>query len=227
MTKADQRRRSAAADRQALQEAAQEEAAERARGEHQPARRPEPIRARRSGSRRSQRRKRQRAAFNGMANGVPDMLTVDLLTKPRVRVLARRVAPAGRSSRPSSTLQQSEYVDPASKVEPGHVIDPEILIRGRDRGPPGHAEAARARRLARGRQDRSVRLSGDVSSVTLAERLLRQRGAARPARHARPDLRADQGLRPGARAAAAPAPPPPSPPVPAAASTAYTGHVLG
>ena len=50
-------------------------------------------------------------------------------------------------------LSQTEYVDPATRIEDGHLIDPEILIRGRIEDRPG-TPAAGADRLARGREDR-------------------------------------------------------------------------
>ena len=74
-----------------------------------------------------------------MRNGMPDMLSHELLTKPlcaytivewRKRAVIQR----------SSSCSRREYVDPASKVEPGHVIDPEII------DPAAGSRTVRARR---------------------------------------------------------------------------------
>ncbi len=105
------------------------------------------------------------ADFSVLANGLPDMLTTDLLTKPECEFSLvewrRRDAILDELA-----LQRSEYVDPASRVEPGHVIDPEILIRGRVEDRPGTPKRlALVVWLVDAKT--GARLSGDVSSVTL------------------------------------------------------------
>ena len=116
-------------------------------------------------------------------------------------------------------LSQSEYVDPATRIEAGHVIDPEILIRGRVEDRPGtpHRLALFAWLVD---AKTGQRLSADVSSVTLLTNWAA--GVGRLGELIVRDLIC-------ARAnAAPPAPtPPPSPPVPTAATNVYTGTFSG
>jgi hypothetical protein len=71
-----------------------------------------------------------------LGNGMADMLTTDLMSKPKCEftlVEWRRRDELLAEIK----LSQSEYVDPSTRIEPGHVIDPEILIRGRVEDRPG------------------------------------------------------------------------------------------
>ena len=108
-------------------------------------------------------------------------------------------------------------------MEPGHIIDPEILIRGRVEDRPGTPK-----RLALivwlVDTKTGARLSGDVSSVTLATALFAS--AERLAKLVLRDLicartKRRAAARGHARSAAA------SPPVPTAATNVYNGFVLG
>jgi hypothetical protein len=168
------------------------------------------------------------ADFSVLANGLPDMLTTDLLTAPECEFTLvewrRRDVILDELA-----LQRSEYVDPASRVEPGHLIDPEILIRGRVEDRPGTPKRlALVVWLADAKT--GARLSGDVSSVTLPDAFFASE--ERLAKLVQHDLIcARTRVAPPAPAApapaAAPAPPPPSPPVPTAATNVYTGSFSG
>jgi hypothetical protein len=171
--------------------------------------------------------------FAALGDGVVDMLTTDLMGKPKCEfslvewrkrdALLKEIA-----------LSQTEHVDPAAKIEAGHVIDPEIFIRGRVEDRPGTP-----RRLALIAwlvdAKTGARLSGDVSSVTLHQAFFAS--AERLAELIHRDLicaRANAPAAPAAPAPAAPASgppappsPPPSPPVPAAATDVYTGTFSG
>jgi hypothetical protein len=76
------------------------------------------------------------ADFAALGNGMADMLTTDLVAKPKCEFTLvewrRRDALLGEIA-----LSQTEYVDPATRIEAGHLIDPEILIRGRVEDRPG------------------------------------------------------------------------------------------
>ncbi len=151
-----------------------------------------------------------------LGNGVPDMITTDMVTTPpcayTIVEWRRRDAVTQELA-----LSQSEYVDPATRIEPGHVIDPEILIRGRVEDRPGTP-----RRLALFAwlvdAKTGQRLSGDVSSVTLTTNWAA--GVARLGELIVRDLIC-------ARTLLAPPAPPPSPPVPTAATNVYTGTFSG
>ena len=159
----------------------------------------------------------------GSATAMPDMQINELFKAPPcpytiVEWRRRDVDP--RRDRASRT----EYIDPAARVEDGHLIDPEILIRGRVEDRPGTPRGSRCspgswtRRPARG-------CPGSQRGHAPRHRLRRRR-AARRADQARPDLRPRQGAPPAPRSAAAPRPPPPppSPPVPTAATTSTPGR---
>jgi hypothetical protein len=166
------------------------------------------------------------SGLSGMANGVPDFVTTDLLQAPaceftlvewrRRDVILDELA-----------LQRSEYVDPASRVEPGHLIDPDILIRGRVEDRPG--TPARLALIAWLVDARSgARLSGDVSSVTLRSGFFAS--AERLGKLIMRDLicaRTRPAPVPAPASPVAPAPAPPSPPVPHAATDVYTGSFSG
>jgi hypothetical protein len=160
------------------------------------------------------------------------MLTTDLLAKPKCEFTLvewrRRDAVLNEIA-----LSQTEYADPETRIEAGHVIDPEILIRGRVEDRPGTPKRmALIAWLVDAKT--GARLSGDVSSVTLqtaffasAERLgqliLRDLICARANAPAPPSAPAA-----GAPAApAGPSSPPSSPPVPTAATDTYTGTFSG
>jgi hypothetical protein len=154
-----------------------------------------------------------------LGKGMMEMLVTDLIQKPRCDFtlveFERRDWIAEELK-----LQQSEYVDPASRVEPGHLIDPEIFIRGRVEDRPGTPHRLA---LIAWLEDAKTgaRLSGDISSVTLntdffgseerladlLQRLMCSRTAPKPDPQ--------------------PAPPLPSPPQPAPAPNHYTGTFSG
>jgi hypothetical protein len=166
--------------------------------------------------------------LRALGTGVPDMLTTDLLIKPLcdVTVVERRRRAAVLSE---IALSQTENVDPATRIEAGHVIDPEIFIRGRVEDRPGtpHRLALIAWLVD---AKTGERLSGDVSSVTLASQFFAS--AERLGVLVHRDLicaRANAvAPAPGAPAAPdVPAPPPPSPPPPPAATNVYTGTFSG
>ena len=165
-----------------------------------------------------------------LGNGVPDMVTTDVLTKPpceftlvewrRRDLVLREIA-----------LSQTEYIDPATRIEDGHIIDPEILIRGRVEDRPG---TPRRVALIAWLVDAKTgaRLSGDVSTVTLATSFFA--GAERFGKLILRDLICARANAPAAAPApaspaapAAPPPPPPSPPLPPAATNVYTGTFSG
>jgi hypothetical protein len=178
-----------------------------------------------------------------LGRGIPEMLITDLLQSPKcdftlIEVMRRQEIVAEQA------FAQSEYVDPASAIEPGHLIDPEILLRGRVEDRPGtpHRIALFAWLVD---AKTGARISDDVSSVTLAtsifeseERLsqLVQRDliCARANRPAPPAPAPADG---GTTSAPAPEPPVclpalarsscPTPPVPPAAPNTYTGTFSG
>jgi hypothetical protein len=154
-----------------------------------------------------------------LGRGMMEMLVADLLQKPRcdftlVEFERRDVI------MDELKLQQSEHVDPASRVEPGHLIDPEIFIRGRVQDRPGTPHRLA---LIAWLEDAKTgaRLSGDISSVTLhtdffgseerladlLQRLMCSRTAPKPDPQ--------------------PPPPLPSPPQPAPAPNHYAGTFSG
>ena len=170
------------------------------------------------------------ADLASLGNGVPDMLTTDIVGN---RMCEFTIVEWRRRDVILEELERSnsEYIDPAARVEQGHVIDPEILIRGRVEDRPGTP-----RRIALIAwlvdAETGARLSGDVSSVTVhtaffanaerfAQLILRDLICARataPAPAPAPET-------PGAPGP--PPPPPPSPPVPTAATDVYTGTFSG
>jgi hypothetical protein len=132
-------------------------------------------------------------------------------------------------------LQKSEHVDPASRVEPGHLIDPEIFIHGRVEDRPG---TPRRMALIAWLDDfkTGARLSGEVTAVGLyedglgAEERLAQivmrdlmcpRLSAAPTPPPAPPVAAPEAASPP------PPPPPPSPPVPPVAPGTYVGTFSG
>jgi hypothetical protein len=158
-----------------------------------------------------------------LANGLPDVLTTDLLTKPTCEFTLvewrRRDLILSELE-----LQRSEYVDPASRIEEGHLIDPEILIRGRVEDRPGTPKRLT---LVVWLVDAKTgaRLSGDVSSVTLPTAFFASE--ERLAELVLRDLICARTKAPEPAPAPTPAPPPPSPPVPTAATNVYTGSFSG
>jgi hypothetical protein len=148
--------------------------------------------------------------------GMMQMLVTDLVEKKRcaytIVEFERRDVVTNEQA-----LQQSQYFDPATTVEPGHVIDPEIFIRGRVEDRPGTPHRLA---LIAWLEDAKTgaRLSDDISSVTL-----------------HPDFfgseeRLAELLRRliCSRAALPPAPTPaPAPPVPTGPPNHYTGTFSG
>lgn len=168
-----------------------------------------------------------------LGRGTMEMLITDLMTKKCPFTVVEV------DKRPEIlkelAFQQSEYVDPASAVEPGHLIDPEILIRGRVEDRPGTPHRLA---LIAWLEDAKTgaRLSGDVSSVTLAtdyfqseERLamLIQRDLICARADAAPAPVAAPGPVAAPAPVATPKPPPPSPPLPPGAPDTYTGTFSG
>ncbi len=155
-----------------------------------------------------------------LGNGAPDMITTDMvITRPCEYTIVEWRKRAVVTE--ELALSQSEYVDPASRLEAGHVIDPEILIRGRIEDRPGtpHRLAMYAWLVD---AKTGQRLSGDVSSVTLNSSWAG--GVERLGRLIVRDLICARTT------VAPPVPqpsPPPSPPVPTAATNVYTGTFSG
>jgi hypothetical protein len=136
-----------------------------------------------------------------LGRGIPEMLITDLLTHPKceftlVEVMKRDVVLS------ELALGHSQYVDPASAPAPGHLIDPEILLRGKVEDRPGtpHRLALIAWLVD---AKTGARISGNVSSVTLVADW--SQSEERLATLVQRDLIC-------ARAAKPPLPPPPPPP---------------
>jgi hypothetical protein len=171
-----------------------------------------------------------------LGTGLSDMLITDLMAKKcpfTIVEWTRRAAIVAEIA-----LSQTEHVDPASRVEAGHLIDPEILIRGRVEDRPGTPKRiALIAWLVDAKT--GARLSPDVSSVSiedaffasagrLSELVMRDLICARA--NAVPPRPPGPPAAPGVSAPSAPAqlpPPPPSPPVPTAATDTYTGSFSG
>ncbi|MEO8689547.1 MAG: hypothetical protein ABI611_15215 [Solirubrobacteraceae bacterium] len=176
-----------------------------------------------------------------LGNGIPEMLITDLLQSPRcpMTIVEMRHRQAILDEQ---AFQQSEHVDPASRVEPGHLIDPEILLRGRVEDRPGtpHRVALFAW-LVDART--GERISEDVSSVALYSAIFESE--ERLALLVQRDLicaRADRSAPTPPAPAGVPVPDvpvclpsrarsscplPPTPPVPPAAPDTYTGTFSG
>jgi hypothetical protein len=158
--------------------------------------------------------------FAQLGNGVPDMLTTDLLTEPKCEftIVEYRKRDAILDE---MRLGRSEYVDPATRVEEGHLIDPEILIRGRVEDRPGTP-----RRLALIAwlvdAKTGARLSQDVSAVGLHNEFF---GAQK--RLSELVVRDLICARRKPPPAPTPEPPAPTPPGPAPAANGYTGTFSG
>ena len=126
-------------------------------------------------------------------------------------------------------LSRTEFIDPAARIEDGHLIDPEILIRGRIEDRPGTpARVALIAWLVDAKT--GVKLSGEVSSVTLTDAFFAN--VRRLGELIQRDLICARANvvppAPPATTEPAPAPtPPPSPPVPTAATNVYTGTFSG
>ena len=80
--------------------------------------------------------------FAPLGKGIPQMLITDLMQKPKCEFTLIEVM-RRQEILNEHALSQSEYVDPASAIEPGHLIDPEILLRGRVEDRRGHLTASR------------------------------------------------------------------------------------
>lgn len=100
-----------------------------------------------------------------LRRGMPEMLTTDVLASnacPFTIVDWMRRDEIIKEIE----LEQTQYFDPATRVEPGHLIDPEVFIRGRieDRpgSPPRHATIVWLEDAKTG-----ARISNDVSVVAL------------------------------------------------------------
>lgn len=166
------------------------------------------------------------AALAGIGNGMPSMQTTELMTKPPC---AFTLVEWSRRSEVQDeiALSQTEFIDPAAKVEAGHLIDPEIFIRGRVEERPGTPKrVALIAWLVDAKT--GAKLSGEVSSVTLRDDIfvnVRRLGLI-----IQRDLicaRTKKAAPVTTTTPAAPAPPPPSPPVPTAATNVYTGTFSG
>jgi hypothetical protein len=157
------------------------------------------------------------AALGVLRRGMPDMLLTDLAASTSCPfTLVEWARRAGVEQ--EIALQQTEYFDPDARVEPGHLIDPEVFIRGRieDRpgSPPRHAIIVWLEDAKTG-----ARLSGDVSVVTIGEGFF---GAEqRLAKLIIRDLICAR--RPSQAVAGPPAPPPPPKPV----ANVYEGTFSG
>jgi hypothetical protein len=154
-----------------------------------------------------------------LGKGMMQMLVADLLEKPRCPFTLveweRRDVITDELA-----LQQSEYVDPATRVEPGHLIDPEIFIRGRVEDRPGTPHRLA---LIAWLEDATTgaRLSDDISSVTLNTEFFGSERRLAELLHRLICSRREPAP------AVAPAPPAPSPPVPTPAPNIYSGSFSG
>jgi hypothetical protein len=158
--------------------------------------------------------------FAVLATGLADMLVTDLLAGAACEFTLvewlRRDAILQELA-----LQQTEYVDPATRVEPGHLIDPELLIRGRVEDRPGTPKRlALVAWLVDAKT--GVKVSDEVSSVTLPEGVFVS--AERLAKLILRDLICSR-VKPPPPPVAPMAPPPPPPPP--AATNVYTGTFSG
>jgi hypothetical protein len=157
-------------------------------------------------------------ALGVFRKGMADMLITDLVTGERCEFTMVEWEHRAAIEREIS-LQQSEYFDPASRVEPGHLIDPEVFIRGRleDRpgSPPRNAILAWLEDAKTG-----ARISDDVSVVALEDALF---GAEeRLAKLVLRDLICARANPPPAQAG-----PPAPPPAPKPVSDTYSGTFGG
>ncbi len=162
------------------------------------------------------------ASLAGIGKGMPSMQTSELMTKPPCEFTLVEWSRRAEIEQ-EIALSQTEFVDPAAKIEAGHLVDPEIFIRGRVEQRPGTPKrVALIAWLVDAKT--GAKLSGEVSSVTLRDDIfvnVRRLGLI-----IQRDLICAR-TKPAAPAPAAPAPPPPSPPVPAAATNVYTGTFSG
>jgi hypothetical protein len=158
-----------------------------------------------------------------LGTGLPDMLITDLLKGGgceftlvewlRRDAILQEVA-----------LQQTEYVDPATRVEPGHIIDPEFLIRGRVEDRPGTPKRLA---LVAWLVDfkTGAKVSEEVSSVSLSDQVFASE--ERLAKLILRDLICARATPPAPPPTTAPSAPPPPPPPPPAATNVYVGTFSG
>jgi hypothetical protein len=164
------------------------------------------------------------AALAGIGKGMGVMQGTELLTKP---LCAYTIVEWSRRAEIEKeiALSQTEFVDPATKIEEGHLIDPEIIVKGRVEDRPGTpGRVAMIAWLVDAKT--GARLSGDVSSVTLDDAVfvnVRRLGQL----IMRDLICARVKKAPVTTSPAVPAAPPPSPPVPAGATNVYTGTFSG
>ena len=106
--------------------------------------------------------------LQGFAKGMATMLITELVDRRRcagytIVEWARREAVQDELA-----LSRTEYVDPAARVEEGHLIDPEVFVRGRVEDRPG---TPRRVAMIAWLEDAKTgaKISGEVSAVTLHE----------------------------------------------------------
>jgi hypothetical protein len=127
-------------------------------------------------------------------------------------------------------LSQSEWVDPDTRVEPGHLIDPDILVRGTVREQDTTPASLRVTAYLEDART-GARLPGEVHAVTLlngwtgltavlAERLMHDLICPRQAAAAAAPA-------PAPTATPAPPAPPPPPPAPRPVNDTYSGSFSG
>jgi len=165
------------------------------------------------------------ASLAGIGKGMGVMQGTELLTKPLCAYTIVEWSRRAEIER-EIALSQTEYIDPATKIEEGHLIDPEIIVKGRVEDRPGTpGRVAMIAWLVDAKT--GARLSGDVSSVMLDDAVFAN--VRRLGQLIMRDLICARAKKPApvTTTPAAPAPPPPSPPVPAAATNVYTGTFSG
>jgi hypothetical protein len=154
-----------------------------------------------------------------LGRGMPDMLLTDVLASdacPFTIVDWERRYEVMQELE----LQQTEWFDPATRIEPGHLIDPEVFIRGRieDRpgSPPRHATLVWLEDAKTG-----ARISDDVSVVAFNDAVFA--AEQRLAKLVIRDLICTRAQTQPAPGEAVPPPPPPPKPV----SNVYQGTISG
>jgi hypothetical protein len=173
--------------------------------------------------------------LRGFGKALQGMLTADLFsTETRCPLTIVEMAHRAEILQ-ELARQQTEWFDPDSRVEPGHVIDPDILLRGAVRE---QATVPRSLRVTAYLEDARTgkRIPGEVSAVTttsgwpgltvvLAERLMRDLLCPRQAAQAAAP--APAAAPPAGPATTTPPPAPPAPPAPLPLSDRYAGTFSG
>ena len=159
------------------------------------------------------------AEFKVLAKGIGDMIVTDIVGSSQCEFTVVEWEQRGLIEK-EIALQHSEYFDPATRVEEGHLIDPEIFIRGRleeRRGtPPRMAMVAWLEDAKTG-----AKISDEVSVVELQSSFFA--GEQRFVKLILRDLIC-------ARAKGAPGPEGPAPgkePGPKPVANSYTGSISG